>query len=267
MIIEKTALITGASGGIGRALARRLAESIPTGGRLLLHGNANRDSLHALVDELAAQYPESQFHALFADLSQTSGQDRLIAEASAICPAPDILVMAAGLDLMTAAMKALPFEERFARLWQVDVAGTMRIARCFGNRLQQTRHDRSSIGNRAAPLPGAIVLFGWDGVEYGMAGETAQLYAAAKGAVQGFSRSLARSLAPDVRVNCVAPGWIKTTWGETASPAINELVTAESSAQRWGTPQEVAELVCFLVSDAAAYINNQTIFVNGGKIY
>lgn len=255
-------MITGASGGIGRTTARRLARA---GVNLILHGNGNRDSLNALVAELTSQYPESLFHPVFADLSHESGQDCLIEETSAICHTPDILVLAAGVDLMSETMKALPFEERFARLWQVDVVGAMRLARYFGNRMRQTRRDRTSAGDEAATSCGAIVFFGWDGVEYGMAGETAQLYAAAKGAVQGFSRSFAKSVAPEVRVNCVAPGWIKTTWGETTSPATDERVTAESLARRWGTAEEVAELICFLTSDAAAYVNNQTIFVNGGR--
>jgi 3-oxoacyl-[acyl-carrier protein] reductase len=245
---RKTAVITGASGGIGRATARLLAEA---GGDLILHGHANRASLASLVAELKSQHPAVNTAAVYADLSQETEQEQLIQAVSAICPVPDILVLAAGCDLMNPAMKHLSFDKRLARLWQVDVVSVMRLSRFFGERMKATA--------------GTIVFFGWDGVEYGMAGETAQLYAAAKGAVQGFSRSLAKSLAPEVRVNCVAPGWIKTTWGETASPATDERVAAASLARRWGTAEEIAEVVRFLVSDAAAYLNNQTIHLNGGR--
>ena len=245
--LQKTALITGASGGIGRATARLLAGS---GTDLILHGRTNRASLESLVAELKSWHPATNTTTVYADLSQEAEQNRLMDVVSNLGVAPDILVLAAGCDMMSAAMKQLPFKERFAKLWQVDVVSAVRLSRFFSERMKQK---------------GAIVFFGWDGVEYGVAGETAQLYAAVKGAVQGFSRSLAKSLAPDIRVNCVAPGWIKTTWGETASPATDERVAAESLARRWGTAEEVAEVVRFLVSDAAAYINNQTIYVNGGR--
>jgi 3-oxoacyl-[acyl-carrier protein] reductase len=245
---RKTAVITGASGGIGRATARLLAG---TGVDLILHGHANRSSLESLVAELKSQHPEVNTTVVYADLSQEMEQEQFIQAVSSICPSPDILVLAAGCDLMNPAIKYLLFDERLARLWQVDVVSAMRLSRFFGERMKATA--------------GAIVFFGWDGVEYGMAGETAQLYTMAKGAVQGFSRSLAKSLAPKVRINCIAPGCIKTTWGETASSATDERVAAESLAQRWGTAEEIAEIVRFLVSDAAAYINNQTLHVNGGR--
>jgi len=271
----KTALITGASGGIGRATARRLAGS---GMDLILHGHANRTALESLVAALKSQHPATDITTVYADLSQEAGQTRLMEAVTNLGMAPDILVLAAGCDLMSEAMKPLPLDERFAILWQVDVVSAMRLSRYFSERMKQARLQASGFGLQISeveffpkpevrsPKPlGTIVFFGWDGVECGMAGETAQLYAAAKGAVQGFSRSLAKTLAPEVRVNCVAPGWIKTTWGETASTATDERVAAESLARRWGTAEEVAEVVRFLVSDAAAYVNNQTICVNGGR--
>ncbi|MBQ2789375.1 MAG: SDR family oxidoreductase, partial [Thermoguttaceae bacterium] len=110
----------------------------------------------------------------------------------------------------------------------------------------------------------ALVLFGWDGVERGMEGETAQLYAVCKGAVVSFGRSLAQELAPEVRVNVVSPGWIRTTWGAVASEAAAKRVAAESLSGRWGTAEEVAAVVRFLTSDAAAYVNGQNVPVNGG---
>ena len=97
-----------------------------------------------------------------------------------------------------------------------------------------------------------------------MGGETAELYAAAKGAVMAFTRSLAQSLAPEVRVNCVAPGWIKTAWGQRASERWQDRAQRESLLRRWGTPEEVAAAVRFLVSPAAAFITAEVINVNGG---
>jgi len=90
------------------------------------------------------------------------------------------------------------------------------------------------------------------------------LFAAAKGAVAAFSRSLACSLAPEVRVNCLAPGWIKTAWGRQASESWQQRAAGASLLGRWGTPEDVARVARFLVSPAAGFLTGQTINVNGG---
>ena len=87
---------------------------------------------------------------------------------------------------------------------------------------------------------GVIVNIGWDQAEHGMAGDSGEMFAATKGAVMAFTKSLARSLAPEVRVNCLAPGWIKTAWGEQASEYWQERASGESLLGRWGTPEDVA---------------------------
>ena len=80
------------------------------------------------------------------------------------------------------------------------------------------------------------------------------------------SRSLAKSLAPEVRVNCLAPGWIRTEWGEQASAEWQERARRESLLGRWGEPEDVARVACFLASPAAAFINGQIIHINGGRL-
>jgi 3-oxoacyl-[acyl-carrier protein] reductase len=109
-----------------------------------------------------------------------------------------------------------------------------------------------------------IVNVGWDQAEHGMAGDSGEMFAAAKGAVMAFTRSLAKSLAPRVRVNCVAPGWIKTTWGETASEYWQARAVAESLLARWGTAEDVARVVRFLAGPDAAFVTGQIVNVNGG---
>jgi 3-oxoacyl-[acyl-carrier protein] reductase len=113
---------------------------------------------------------------------------------------------------------------------------------------------------------GTILTLGWDQAERGMEGESGEIFAAVKGAVMAFSRSLARSLAPAVRVNCIAPGWIRTAWGETASDEWHERVRRETPLERWGAPADVAALARFLASPAAAFITGQVIRVNGGAV-
>jgi 3-oxoacyl-[acyl-carrier protein] reductase len=82
----------------------------------------------------------------------------------------------------------------------------------------------------------------------------------------GYTRSLAVSLAPKVRVNCVAPGWIRTAWGETASEIWQQRVREETPLERWGTPEDVAKVARFLASADAGYLTGQVIRVNGGAV-
>jgi 3-oxoacyl-[acyl-carrier protein] reductase len=106
---------------------------------------------------------------------------------------------------------------------------------------------------------------GWDQANTGMAGDSGEFFAAVKGAVMSATRSLAKSLAPQVRVNCIAPGWIRTEWGQQASEEWQDRAKRESLLARWGEPEDVARVACFLVSPAASFINGQIISINGGR--
>jgi 3-oxoacyl-[acyl-carrier protein] reductase len=107
---------------------------------------------------------------------------------------------------------------------------------------------------------------GWDQAESGMEGDSGELFAATKSAIMAFSRSLALSLAPTVRVNCLAPGWIRTTWGEGASSRWQERVLRETPLARWGRPEDVAAVARWLASPAASFLTGQTIRINGGAV-
>src|SRR5439155_26393630 len=133
----------------------------------------------------------------------------------------------------------------------IDVKATMRLSRNLGARMK-------------ARGRGVILTVGWDEAETGMDGDSGQLFAEAKGAVACFTRSLALSLAPEVRVNCLAPGWVRTAWGETASAAWQERVRRGTPLGVWGLPEDVAAAAVWLASPAAAFITGQTIRVNGG---
>ena len=102
---------------------------------------------------------------------------------------------------------------------------------------------------------GSILNIGWDQAATGMEGDSGEMFATTKGAVMAFTLSLAKSLAPEVRVNCIAPGWIKTDWGEEASDYWQQRAIGESLLQRWGTPEDIAKAARFLASDEATFIN------------
>jgi 3-oxoacyl-[acyl-carrier protein] reductase len=113
---------------------------------------------------------------------------------------------------------------------------------------------------------GVIINMGWDQAAEGMAGDSGELFSATKGAIMSFSRSLALSLAPKVRVHCIAPGWIKTDWGTSASETWQQRVILETPLKRWGTPEDIASLARFLCSREAEYLTGQVWNANGGAV-
>ena len=263
---RKYVVISGASGGIGRAVAESYrGENVA----LYLQTNRNRAALTDWARRNGGDFASVEiFEANLATEAGVGGfvdgvLDALKKAQQTDVPRLDAFVAAAGVDLMTPEMKAATFDERLRRVWAVDVAATVATARAFGAAARAFRRAAEDNGSASGASP-ALVLFGWDGVDRGMEGETAQLYAVCKGAVVSFGRSLAQELAPEVRVNVVSPGWIRTTWGAVASEAATKRVAAESLSGRWGTAEEVASVVRFLTSDAAAYLNGQNVPVNGG---
>lgn len=242
----RVAVVTGSSSGIGAEIAGTLARA---GASVVVHGHQGESRARELTEALVGGGLTASY--VIADISTTEGRAQLLSEVEARHPRVDIWVNNAGADVLTGAAAKWSFEEKLARLWQVDVEGTILLSRAVGRSMKEQKQ-------------GVIVNIGWDQAEHGMAGDSGEMFTAIKGSIMAFTRSLAQSLAPEVRVNCVAPGWIKTSWGDDASEYWQQRAIEESLRARWGTPADVAQAILYLVSPAADFITGHTLPVNGG---
>jgi 3-oxoacyl-[acyl-carrier protein] reductase len=244
----QTAVVTGSSSGIGRAIALELADA---GANVLVHARRNGHDAENVA--LHARSLGRDTKVVLADLSDPSEQDRLVEVAWEWRPI-DIWINNAGADVLMGEAADWSFEDKLAALWNVDVVASLRLSRAAGQRMRERGQ-------------GVILNMGWDQAEAGMAGDSGEFFAAVKGAVMAATRSLAKSLAPQVRVNCIAPGWIRTEWGQQASAEWQDRAKRESLLARWGEAEDVARTACFLVSPTASFINGQIIPINGGRSF
>ena len=205
------------------------------------------DAAHALSAQLGSP------HALLqADLSTLDGCSELVADAFAALENVDIWVNNAGADVLTGETARWPAERKLDALLDVDLKSTIRCSRL--------------VAARMAP-GGCILNIGWDHATMdGMAGDDPELFAAVKAGVLGFSKSFAMSVAPDVRVNVLCPGWIETAFGSGVDRGFYDEVAASTPLGRWGRPEDVAGAAVWLASPAAAFVTGQAVNVNGGTV-
>jgi len=242
------AVVTGASGGIGRAIALELARG---GADVLVHARTSKAAAEQVAEEIRRMNRSAP--VLLADLGEPQPRDDFAERCRKALGRFDLWINNAGVDLLTGPAAKWSYEKKLARLLEVDVVATALLSKKAGEYLQ-------------AEGGGSILNIGWDQSDRGMAGDSGELFSTAKNAIMGLTRSLAVSLAPDVRVNCIAPGWIRTAWGEGASEYWQNRVLEETPLKRWGTPEDIAHMARFLASPQAAYITGQVINVNGGAV-
>jgi 3-oxoacyl-[acyl-carrier protein] reductase len=242
------AVVTGASRGIGRAIALALAHE---GARVVVNYARSRELAETVVAEILAAGGEAL--AVRADVSRVEDVDRLLGSMLQTFGRIHTWVNNAGADILTGEARTWPAARQWDEVMAVDLKGSWLCSRAAAEAM---RRDGG----------GVIVNLSWDHVDHGMGNATAAIYAAAKGGVAAMSRCLAREFAPAVRVNVVAPGWIRTEWLDGAGAEIQRRVAEATPLARPGTPDDVAGAVAFLASAEAAFITGQTLLVNGGVV-
>jgi 3-oxoacyl-[acyl-carrier protein] reductase len=246
----KTALVTGASRGIGRAIALACAQA---GANIALTYRSNARQAEDVAAAVRALGRRA--HLLRADISRPDDVATLGPGARDALGRVDVWVNSAGADILTGEARNLSPIQKLDLLMAVDLRGTVLASWAAVETMRMQGGG------------GVILNMSWDHVVAGgMKGEYAQLFCAAKGGVYSFSRALARTVAPEIRVNVLGPGWIETAYGAGLGPDQKARIGASVPLQRWGTPEDVAHAAVYLASDAAAYITGQMLMVNGGGV-
>ncbi|MDN3645193.1 3-oxoacyl-ACP reductase FabG [Pontixanthobacter aestiaquae] len=239
----KTALVTGASGGIGSAIAYALARQ---GARLALSGS-NGDKLRVfreqLNDEVGGDHVE-----ITCNLSDTESVEQLIPATVDTLGKMDILVNNAGITRDNLAMRMK--DEEWDQVMKVNLEAAFRLMRASARPMMKARHGR--IINITSVV--------------GSTGNPGQMnYAAAKAGLVGMSKSLAQELATrGITVNCISPGFIRTAMTDELPDAQKEALNARIPMGRMGEGEDIGAAVAYLAADEAGYMTGQTLHVNGG---
>ena len=250
MLAGKVVLVTGASRGIGRAIALACAAA---GADVALTYRASQREAEEVAGAIRALGRRTQ--VLRADTTRAPEVERLGTDAQRAFGRVDVWINNAGADILTGRTAARSRLEKLDLLLAVDLRGTM-LASWRAVELM-----------RGQPGGGVILNMSWDHVlTGGMRGEYAELFCAAKGGVYSFSRALARSVAPHIRVNVIGPGWVETAYGGELDRSTKERITGAIPLGRWGAPEDIAAAAVYLASDAASYMTGQMLMINGGDV-
>ena len=243
MLKGKTALVTGAGRGIGRAIALTLAGY---GADVAVNYSGSREKAEETAEEIRAMGRKAVL--IQADISKQEDCERMFREMESFLGTIDILVNNAGITRDNLAVRMS--ESEFDQVIDTNLKGAFFCMKMAGKAMMKARKGR------------IISISSISGVR-GNAGQIN--YCAAKAGIIGMTKCLAKELASrNITVNAVAPGYIDTDMTAVLPEKVKEQVLQQVPLKRMGQPRDIAETVAFLASDRAAYITGQTIQVDGG---
>ena len=233
---DKVALITGATGGIGGAIATQMKAA---GATVIVSGRS--------MDKLNAQFGD-EYIKIAADIANDGAAEQLIADAIAAAGRVDILVNNAGITKDGLMMRMT--DAQFDDVINTNLRSTFKMCRAAIMPMMKNRFGR--IINMASIIG-----------QIGGAGQAN--YAASKGGMIAMTKSIAAEVASrNITANCIAPGFIKTPMTDVLSDELKAAYLSQIPAARFGEPDDIAAACVFLASDGASYINGQTLAINGG---
>ncbi len=246
---DKIAVITGASSGIGAGIATLFAKE---GAAVVVNYCRSKASAEKVVEEIKSLGQRAI--AVQADMANKEDIERLIATSLAEFGRIDVWVNNAGADILTGTGAKANLDEKLEQLLSVDLKGTMNACWSVTSIMQKQG-------------AGVIVNMGWDLSIHGFEGTNPQIFAASKAGVLGFTRSFAKTVGPEIRVNMISPGWIATSFAEEhMQDDYFQARTKEIPLGRFGKPEDVAATALFLASDASSYLSGESININGGLV-
>lgn len=238
--MSKTAIITGASKGIGKAAAYKLAENgfIPV---------INYHTHKTEAEKIAC---ETGGFAICADVSDSTAVNNMIKETIKKTGRIDVLVNNAGISVSGLFMYITPEQEEL--VWKINVQGTFNCTRSVMPFM---------INEKSGKIINISSMWGQTGASCEVH------YSASKAAIIGFTKALAKELGPSgINVNCIAPGVILTDMNNSYSKETMEALKNETPLERLGKPEDIAEAISFLASEKSSFITGQILGVNGGFI-